>query len=111
MQGRQDAIRVTRLLLVIAIAGVLVATAVAPTLAQSPKRGGVFRLPAPDAVSLDPHDAGLTTQMYASPVYTHLVRFPAGHEATGAGDHRILTLRKGVRFHKKPPVNARERMA
>jgi len=77
-------------------------------------------------VSLDPHQSpGFTTQMYASLVYGHLVRFPAGPEATGSGDHRILpdlaekwefptpttvvfTLRKGVRFHRKPPVDGRE---
>jgi ABC-type transport system substrate-binding protein len=117
--------RSTRLLLATAFAGALAAAA-DPTLAQSPRRGGVFRLPAPDAVSLDPHlNAGFTGQMYASLVYSHLVRFPAGPEATGSGDHRILpdlaekwesptpttvvfTLRKGVRFHRKPPVDGRE---
>lgn len=53
--------------------------------------------------------------------YGQLVRFPAGPEASGSGDHRILpdiaekwefpnpatvvfTLRKGVRSHNKPPV-------
>jgi peptide/nickel transport system substrate-binding protein len=118
-----------RLVLVAALAGALLATGtVSPAFAQSPKRGGVFRLPAPDAVSLDPHDPGFTTQMYASLVYSHLVRFPAGPETTGSGDQRILpdlaekwefpspntivfTLRKGVRFHRKPPVNGREVIA
>ncbi|HEV8441538.1 MAG TPA: ABC transporter substrate-binding protein [Methylomirabilota bacterium] len=118
--------RSTRLWLVTALAAALLAATVSPAHAQSPKRGGVFRVPAPDAVSLDPHiNAGFGTQIYASLVYGHLVRFPAGHEATGSGDHRILpdlaekwespnpttivfTLRKGVRFHKKPPVNGRE---
>jgi peptide/nickel transport system substrate-binding protein len=117
--------RSIRLLLAITLAISLIATAISPTLAQSPKRGGVFRLPAPDAVSLDPHQPGFTTQMYASLVYSLLVRFPAGREVAGSGDHRILpdlaekwefpnpttvvfTLRKGVRFHKKPPVNGRE---
>jgi hypothetical protein len=67
-----------RLVPVAALAGaLLIATAVFPTLAQSSKRGGVFRLPAPDAVSVDPHDPGFTTPMYASLVYSHLVRFPA----------------------------------
>jgi ABC-type transport system substrate-binding protein len=118
--------RSTRVLQATDFAGALVAAVASPTLAQSPRRGGVFRLPAPDAVSLDPHlIPGFTGQMYASLVYSHLVRFPAGPEATGSGDHRILpdlaekwefptattvvfTLRKGVRFHKKPPVNGRE---
>ena len=73
-----------------ALAVMLLAMAVTPAEAQSPKRGGVFRLPAPDAVSLDPHQPGFTTQMYASLVYSNLVRFPAGPDATGSGDHRIL---------------------
>ena len=106
-----------------ALAGLLAAVAAE---AQAPKRGGVFRVPAPDAVSLDPHvGSGFTTHIYASLVYGQLVRFPAGPEASGSGDHRILpdiaekwefpnpttvvfTLRKGVRFHNKPPVNGRE---
>jgi len=101
------------------------ATTVSPTLAQSPKRGGVFRVPVPDAPSLDPHQGGaFVTQIYASLVYNQLVRFPSGPEAQGPGDHRILpdlaekwefttpttvvfTLRKGARFHRKPPVNGR----
>ena len=82
-------IRLTRLFPLVAFASALLLAA--PVLAQSPKRGGVFRVPAPDAVSLDPHqNPGFTTQIYASLVYSHLVRFPAGHEASGSGDHRIL---------------------
>ena len=48
------------LVMVATLAGALLAPGVSPVLAQSPKRGGVFRLPAPDAVSLDPHDPGFT---------------------------------------------------
>ena len=117
-------------------AWVLVVTA-APALGQTPapipkppaaegKRGGVFRAPAPDPPTLDPHlNATFSTQVYASLVYSGLVRFPAGPEIRAAGDHRIVpdlvekwewtkpstivfTLRWGVRFHNKPPVNARE---
>jgi peptide/nickel transport system substrate-binding protein len=57
--------------------------------------------------------------------YSHLLRFPAGHEQTSSTDFRVLPdlaekweapnpttfvfhLRRGVRFHKKPPVNGRE---
>src|SRR5262245_41370937 len=97
-----------------------------PAEAQTPKRGGVFRVPAPEAVNLDPHlSSGFSTQIYASLVYGQLVRFPAGPEASGSGDYRILpdiaekwefpnpttvtfTRRKGVRFHNKTPVNGRE---
>lgn len=60
-------------------------------LAQTPKRGGVFRVPVPDAPTLDPHlNAGFVTHVYASLVYGQLVRFPSGPEAQGGADHRIL---------------------
>ena len=99
---------------------------VAPAFAQTPKRGGTFRVPVPEASSLDPHQVtGFATHVYAGLVYSHLVRFPAGHEAQGPADHRILPdlaerweqptpttyvfkLRRGVRFHRKPPVDGRE---
>jgi peptide/nickel transport system substrate-binding protein len=105
---------------------VLIATLAAPALAQTPRRGGVFRVPVPEAPTLDPHlNAGFVTHLYASPVYGQLVRFPSGPEAQGSADHRILPdiaekwefptpttvvfrLRKGVRFHRKPPVDGRE---
>ena len=110
--------------------------AAAPALGQAPglssvtpKRGGVFRVPAPEAPTLDPHlNAGFVTHIYASLMYNCLVRLPAGPEIRGPGDHRILpdlaekwewttpttvvlTLRRGVRFHNKPPVNGREVVA
>ena len=114
--------------LAVSAATVLVVTvlAVDPALAQSPKRGGVFRVPLLDVPNLDPHlTQGFLTQTPASLVYGQLVRFPAGPEQTSASDDRILpdlaekweytspttvvfTLRKGVRFHRKPPVNGRE---
>jgi peptide/nickel transport system substrate-binding protein len=93
---------------------------------RAPKRGGVFRVPVPEAPTLDPHqNAGFVTQIYASLVYSNLVRFPAGPQAQGPSDYRILpdlaekweqttpttmvfTLRRGVRFHRKPPVDGRE---
>ena len=107
--------------------------AAAPGLTQTPKssdatpkRGGVFRMPAPEPPTLDPHlNAGFTTHLYATLIYNCLVRLPAGPELRGPGDHRILPdlaekwestnpttivfkLRRGVRFHNKPPVNGRE---
>ena len=105
---------------------VLIAALAAPVQAQTPRRGGVFRVPVPEAPTLDPQqNAGFVTQVYASLVYGHLVRFPAGPEAQGGSDHRILPdiaekwefttpttvvfrLRQGVRFHRKPPVDGRE---
>ena len=75
--------------------------AAAPALGQAPappkppaaegKRGGVFRAPAPDASTLDPHlNATFSTHVYASLIYSGLVRFPAGPEIRAAGDARIL---------------------
>ena len=118
--------RLTRLALEL-VASVLLLPVWAPAAtAQTPKRGGVFRVPVPDAPTLDPHvNAGFVTQVYASLVYGQLVRFPSGPDARGSADHRILPdiaerwevatpttvvfrLKKGVRFHKKPPVDGRE---
>ena len=97
--------------------------------AQQPKPGGVFRIGVPDPPALDPHlVVNFLPQTVASLAYGHLLRFPAGPEQTSPTDFRILpdlaekweykdsttlifSLRKGVRFHKKPPVNAREVVA
>ncbi|PYM18917.1 MAG: hypothetical protein DMD78_26350, partial [Candidatus Rokuibacteriota bacterium] len=118
--------RPSRRLFTVLIVAALMAAGAAPAAAQTPKRGGIFHVPAPEPPSLDPHQiAGFSTHLYASPVYGHLVRFPAGPEAKDSADHRIMpdiaekweyttpttlvfTLRKGIRFHKKPPVNGRE---
>jgi peptide/nickel transport system substrate-binding protein len=114
------------LLVTLVAATTLIASTAGPTLAQAPKRGGTFRVPVPEAPALDPHqNAGFVTHVYASLVYGQLVRFPSGAEAQGLADHRILpdlaekweqrspttivfTLRRGVRFHRKPPVDGRE---
>src|SRR5262245_63162768 len=64
---RRGLMRATGFVMAAVLAGTLVvATPGTATFAQTPKRGGVFRLPAPDAVSLDPHQPGFTNQMYAS---------------------------------------------
>jgi peptide/nickel transport system substrate-binding protein len=92
-----------------------------------PKRGGVLRVAEREAPNLDPHlSISFLTHHYASLIYSHLVRFPHGPEQKHSGDFSILPdlaerwdlsadgktytfhLRKGVRFHNKPPVNGRE---
>ena len=111
--------------IVVAAFMVLGVVLVASADAQTPKRGGIFHVPVPDAPTLDPHlSAGFVTHLYATMVYSGLVRFPAGPEARSATDERILpdlaekwefstpttvvfTLRRGVRFHRKPPVDGR----
>jgi hypothetical protein len=82
----------TRVVLVTGLVGLLVGAAtIVPAPAQTPRRGGVFRVPVADAPGLDPHQsAAFMTHVYASLVYGQLVRFPSGAEAQGPGDHRIL---------------------
>jgi peptide/nickel transport system substrate-binding protein len=95
-------------------------------LAQSPKRGGTLRIAEREAPNLDPHlSVSFLTHNSASLVYSQLVRFPYGPEQKHTADFTILpdlaekweyktptvlvfSLRKGVKFHNKPPVNGRE---
>jgi len=98
--------------------------------AQTPKRGGVLRIAEREAPSLDPHlSISFLTHSYVSLAYSQLVRFPNGPEQKHPADFSILpdlaekwtvsrdgkvytfTLRRGVRFHNKPPVNGREVVA
>jgi peptide/nickel transport system substrate-binding protein len=94
--------------------------------AQTPKRGGVLRIADREAPNLDPHlSVSFLTHSWSSMVYSQLVRFPHGPEQKHPADFAIVpdlaekweyktpttlvfTLRKGVKFHNKPPVNGRE---
>ena len=95
--------------------------------AQTPKRGGVLRIAEREAPSLDPHlSISFLTHSHVSMVYSQLVRFPNGPEQKHSADFSIVPdlaekwtvskdgtvytfqLRKGVKFHNKPPVNGRE---
>lgn len=95
--------------------------------AQQPKHGGVIRIAEREAPGLDPHlSISFLTHSYVSLAYSQLVRFPNGPEQKSPTDFSILpdlaekwttskdgtvytfSLRKGVRFHNKPPVNGRE---
>jgi len=116
--------RLARLLTVLLL---LISVVPTPADAQQPKRGGVFRIAEREAPSLDPHlSISFLTHSYVSMSYSQLVRFPNGPEQksptdfsivpdlaekwTVSRDGRVYTfqLRRGVRFHNKPPVNARE---
>ncbi len=98
--------------------------------AQTPKRGGVIRIAEREAPGLDPHlTISFLSHSYVSLAYSQLVRFPNGPEQKSPTDFSILpdlaekwavskdgrvytfSLRKGVKFHNKPPVNGREMVA
>lgn len=91
-----------------------------------PRYGGTFRYAAPEPPSLDIHAfISSPTQAHGSYVYNGLLRFPYPHEQKFPADYTIypdlaerwefspdgktltLYLRKGVRWHNRPPVNAR----
>lgn len=93
--------------------------------AQTPKRGGVFRLAGFDPPHFDPHQTPhWWTLIYLSLTHGGLVRHKAGPGVMPGtlpieGDLAesweqpndttyVFKLRKGVRWHNKPPVNGRE---
>ena len=106
-------------------AGVALATLGTPAAAQTPKRGGTFRIRGEDPVHFDPHQTqAFRTFTNLSFAYSRLVKVKAGSAVTPntapiEGDLAeswtrindatyLFKLRKGVRFHNKPPVNGRE---
>jgi peptide/nickel transport system substrate-binding protein len=129
--GRNDR-RITRRELFAVGGGALAIAAVAPHLgpgpaqAQTPKRGGVLRLTViSDPLHFDPHQTiSFLTMVPLSFVYSRLLKVKAGPSVkpmtypvepdlaeswTQPNDTTyIFKLRKGVRWHPKPPVNGRE---
>jgi peptide/nickel transport system substrate-binding protein len=129
--GRNDR-RITRRELLTAGGGALAIAAVAPHLgpgpaqAQTPKRGGVLRLTViSDPLHFDPHQTiSFLTMVPLSFVYSRLLKVKAGPSVkpmtypiepdlaeswTQPNDTTyVFKLRKGVRWHPKPPVNGRE---
>ncbi len=96
-----------------------------PAAAQTPKRGGAFRFPGFDPPNFDPHqNVHWWTFIYLSLTHSGLVRHKAGPGVTPGtlpieGDLAeswdqpnettyVFKLKKGVRWHNKPPVNGRE---
>src|SRR5262247_2049502 len=96
-----------------------------PALAQAPKRGGTLSLRLWDPPHFDPHlTISYKTHIVYSFTHSRLLKQKAGPSvAPGTfpieGDLAeswtqpnettyIFTLRKGVRWHPKPPVNGRE---
>jgi peptide/nickel transport system substrate-binding protein len=112
-----------------AAAAVIAATGpqlVTPAYAQTPKRGGTLRLTfQADPLHFDPHQTlSFVTMCPLSLVYSRLVKVKAGPSVkpmtypiepdlaeswTQQNDTTyVFKLKKGVRWHNKPPVNGRE---
>jgi peptide/nickel transport system substrate-binding protein len=110
----------------------LVATGGSPALAQAPatgekpKYGGIIRMAEREPPNLDPHlSISFNPQNIGTLIYNGLVRLPYGYEQKDPYDLTVMPdlaerweytddktvvfyLRKGVKFHNKPPVNGRE---
>src|SRR5262245_14870135 len=103
---------------------------IVPAQAQTPKRGGTLRLAlqSDPVTGLDPHQSiSFLTQIPLSFAYSRLVKVKAGPsvkpmtypiepdlaESWTQPDDKtyIFKLKKGVRWHNKPPVNGREFVA
>ena len=122
--SRRDALKVGGGALALAVTGSH--GAAAPAEAQTPKRGGVLRLTVQaDPLHFDPHQTiSFVTMVPLSLVYSRLVKVKAGPSVrpmtypvepdlaeswTQTNDTTyVFKLRKGVRWHPKPPVNGRE---
>ena len=113
--------RSRRTLLAAAVVSVAVLVAVVPTPAQAPKRGGVLRVAEQsDPVGFDTlgkKKAPVYTQLALAYTHNRLLKYdPAGKVVNDLAASwtqptpttYVVTLRKGVRFHNKPPVNGRE---
>ena len=122
--SRRDALKVGGAALALAVTGSH--GAAAPAEAQTPKRGGVLRLTVQaDPLHFDPHQTiSFVTMVPLSLVYSRLVKVKAGPSVrpmtypiepdlaeswTQQNDTTyVFKLRKGVRWHPKPPLNGRE---
>jgi peptide/nickel transport system substrate-binding protein len=122
--SRRDALKVGGAALALAVTGSH--HAAAPAEAQTPKRGGVLRMTVlADPLHFDPHQTiSFLTMVPLSLVYSRLVKVKAGPSVrpmtypvepdlaeswTQQNDTTyVFKLRKGVRWHPKPPVNGRE---
>jgi peptide/nickel transport system substrate-binding protein len=96
---------------------------------EKPKPGGIVRMAEREPPNLDPHlSISFLTHNAASLVYSGLVRLTYVNEQKSTDDLTIMPdlaerweyldpktlvfhLRRGVKFHNKPPVNGREMKA
>jgi peptide/nickel transport system substrate-binding protein len=122
--SRREALKIGGGALALAVTGPQLAAS--PAGAQTPKRGGTLRLTVlADPLHFDPHlTISFLTMVPLSLVYSRLVKVKAGPSVkpmtypvepdlaeswTQPSDTTyIFKLKKGVRWHNKPPVNGRE---
>jgi peptide/nickel transport system substrate-binding protein len=122
--SRREALKIGGGALALAVTGPQLAAS--PAAAQTPKRGGTLRLTVlADPLHFDPHlTISFLTMIPLSLVYSRLVKVKAGPSVkpmtypiepdlaeswTQPSDTTyVFKLRKGVRWHNKPPVNGRE---
>jgi peptide/nickel transport system substrate-binding protein len=114
--------RTTTVLAAAALTAAVALTGVLPAPAQAPRRGGVLRVSEQsDPVGFDTlgkKKAAVYTQLAIAFTHNRLLKYDP---ATGAVVNDlaekwsqpnpttyVVTLRRGVRFHAKPPVNGRE---
>src|SRR5262245_32979889 len=121
--SRRDLLKTGAGVVALAASGVQLAT---PAQAQTPKKGGTLRLTfQADPLHFDPHQTvSFVTMCPLSLCYSRLVKVKAGPTVkpmtypiepdlaeswTQPNDTTyIFKLKKGVRWHNKPPVNGRE---
>ena len=111
-----------------AAASVAAVGAVMPARAQTPRRGGVFRISMGDPAHFDPHlTVGWSTHIALSFTHSRLLKHKAGPSvvpgsfpiegdlaeswAQTSDTTYVFRVRRGVRWHPKPPVNGRELIA
>jgi len=122
--SRREALKVGGAALALGAAGLGLAPR--PAEAQTPKKGGVLRLTfQADPLHFDPHQTiSFVTMVPLSFVYSRLVKVKAGPSVkpmtypiepdlaeswSQQNDTTyVFKLKKGVRWHPKPPVNGRE---
>ena len=120
-KGPRPMLRSVRLSVAIAVAGIATIAAVLPAPAQAPKRGGILKVAEQsDPVGFDTlgkKKAPVYTQLALAYTHNRLLKYDVTGEIVNDLAEKwtqtnpttyVVTLRKNVRFHNKPPVNGRE---